>query len=178
MIDIAKKKLPSPILPILAYISYCAAGWFAARGDVAYYGYQMYMGDIFSHDAFAFFIGGIIPFAIYMAASSFIFKAIAMRCGGDVKSIKYGLHFAVIAANILLFALKFIYIAVPMYATMLEIILDPIVTIAFVALYMWYVFKMNYVDKPMFRAVLTQVLGAFLALYGLLAVINLAITLI
>lgn len=179
MIDIAKKKLPSPILPILAYISYCAAGWFSARGDVAYYGYQMYMGDVFSHDAFAFFFGGLIPFVIFMAVSSFMFKTIAIRCGGgDVKSIRYGLYFAVIAANVFLFALKFIYIAVPMYAAMLEIILDPIVTIAFVALYMWYVFKMAYVDKSVFRAVLTQVLGAFLALYGLLAAINLVLTLV
>ncbi|MDE6293032.1 MAG: hypothetical protein K2L88_00215 [Clostridiales bacterium] len=176
MIDIAKKKLPSPILPILAYISFCAADWFAARGDVAYYGYQMYLGDTFSHDAFAFFLGGLIPFALYMAISGFVFKAVAMRCGGDVKSIKYGLHFAVIAANVLLFALKFIYIAVPMYAGMLEIILDPIITIAFVALYMWYVFKMAYVDKSVFRIVLTQVLGAFLAMYGLLAAVNLIIS--
>ncbi|MDE7163896.1 MAG: hypothetical protein K2O04_00520 [Clostridiales bacterium] len=178
MIDIAKKKLPLPILAILAYISYCAAGWFAARGDVAYYGYQMYMRDIISHDAFAFFFGGLIPFVIFMVVSGFVFKTLTVRCGGDVKSIRYGLFFAVIAANVLLFALKFIYIAVPMYAAVLEIVLDPIVTIAFVSLYMWYVFKMAYVDKSVFRVALTQVLGAFLALYGLLAAVNLIMSLV
>ncbi|MDE6201132.1 MAG: hypothetical protein K2M47_04560 [Clostridiales bacterium] len=175
MIDIAKKKLPSPILPILAYISYCAAGWFVARGDIAYYVGQLNMGDVFSHDAFAFFLGGLVPFALYMIITRFVFRTMHMRCGGDVRSIKYGLYFAVIAANMLLFALKFIYISAPLYSALLEIILDPVVTIAFVSLYLWYAFKMQYVEKSRFRFVLTQILGAFLAMYGLLAMINLII---
>lgn len=178
MIDIAKKKLPSPILPILAYISYCAAGWFAARGDLAYYAGQMQMGDILSHDAFAFFFGGLIPFALYMIITRFVFRTMHFRCGGDVRSIKYGLYFAVIAANVLLFALKFIYIAAPLSLGILEIISDPIITIAFVALYLWYAFKMQYVEKSRFRFVLSQILGAFLVLYGLIAVINLIVSVV
>lgn len=173
MIDIAKKKLPSPILPILAYISYCAAGWFAARGDLAYYCSQMKMGSMLSHDAVAFFFGGLIPFALYMIITRFIFRPMHMRCGGDVRSIRYGLYFAVIAANILLFALKFIYISAPLYSAVLEIILDPIVMIAFVALYLLYAYKMQYVEKSRFRFVLTQIMSAFLAMYGLIAMINL-----
>lgn len=173
MIDIAKKKLPAPILPIIAYISYCAACWFSARGDLAYYGYQMFLGSIFSHDAFAFFIGGILPFALYMVISSFRFRSIAFRCGGDVKSIQYGLHFAVIGANLLLFALKFIYIAAPLSSAVLEILLDPIVALGFVTLYLWYVFKMEYVEKSRFRFVLSQVLGTFLMVYALIAVLGL-----
>lgn len=172
MIDIAKKKLPAPILPILVYISYCAANWFAMRGNLAYYSAQMYIGDMLSYDAWAFFLGGIIPFALYAAISSFAFKTLRFKTGGDIKSVKYGLHFAVIAANVLLFALKFIYIAAPIAATMLEIILDPVITIGFVALYMLYVFKMEYVEKSRFRFVLSQVMGAFIAVYGLLAAIQ------
>lgn len=175
MIDIAKKKLPSPILLILAYISYCAAGWFAARGDLAYYSYQMFVGSIISHDAFAFFVGGVVSFAVYVILVSFVFRSLTIRCGGNVQSIKYGLHIAVIAANILLFALKFIYIAAPLSSELLEIILDPVITLAVVALYMWYVFKMEYVEKSKFRLVLMQVFGTFLALYGLLAVLNLIV---
>lgn len=178
LINIANKKLPSPILAFIVYISYCAAGWFAARGNLAYYSNQMYLGSAFSHDAFAFFFGGVVPFAIYIAATSFIFKALTIKLsGGDVRSIKYGLHLTVITANLLLFALKFIYIAAPLYSALLEIMLDPLVTIAFVALYMWYAFKMEYVEKSRFRFVLTQVLGAFLWLYGLLAAVSLIISL-
>ena len=173
MINIAKKKLPSPILPIIVYISYCAAFWFSTRGDIAYYGYQMRMSGVISYDAVAFFIGGLVPLALYLAISSFLFRNIAFRCGGDVKSVQYGLHFAVIASNLVLFVLKFIYIAAPLSSVMLEILLDPIITLGFVALYMWYAFKMEYVDKSRFRLVLSQVLGAFLALYGLLAAVGL-----
>ena len=160
------------------YISYCAAWWFSSRGDMAYYGYQMYMGNIFSHDAFAFFIGGILPFALYIAISSFRLRALAFRSGGDVKSVQYGLHFAVIAANVLLFALKFIYIAAPLSSAVLEILLDPIVTLGFVSLYLWYVFKMEYVEKSRFRFVLSQVLGTFLTVYGLIAVLGLVTSLL
>lgn len=178
MIDIAKRKLPTPILPILAYISYCAAGWFAARGDVAYYVGEMGMGDMLSHDVFAFFFGGLIPFALYMLITRFMFRPLHMRCGGDVRSVKYGLYFAVISANILLFALKFIYISAPLCSEILEILLDPIVTIAFVSLYLWYAFKMEYVEKSRFRFVLSQILGAFLAMYGLIAMINLIVSVV
>lgn len=148
------------------------------RGEIAYYGYQMSMGDIFSHDALAFFIGGLLPFALYMLVSAFMFKPLNFKCGGDVKSIQYGLHFAVIAANVLLFALKFIYIAAPLYSELLEILLDPIVTLACVALYLWYAFKMEYVDKSRFRFVISQVLGAFIAVYGLFAAIGLITSLV
>ncbi|MDE5592887.1 MAG: hypothetical protein K2I75_03035 [Clostridiales bacterium] len=178
MIDIAKKKLPSPILPILVYVSYCAAGWFAARGDLAYYCSQMQMGDTLSHDAVAFFFGGLIPFALYMIITRFVFRPMHMRCGGDVRSIRYGLNFAVIAANLLLFALKFIYISAPLCSGVLEIILDPIVTIAFVALYLLYAYKMQYVEKSRFRFVLNQVMSAFLAAYGLIASINLILSVV
>lgn len=179
MINIAKKKLPSPILALIVYISYCAAGWFAARGNIAYYSTRMYMGDVFSHDAFAFFLGGIVPVAIYLIASNFICRTLSYRLpGSDIKSVKYGLDWAVTVANTLLFALKFIYITAPMYSAMLEIMLDPLVTIAVVALYMWYAFKMEYVKKSHFRTVLVQVFGAFLWLYGLFAAVGLILSLV
>lgn len=136
------------------------------------------MGDILSHDAVAFFFGGLVPFALFMIITRFIFRPMHMRCGGDVRSIKYGLYFAVIAANLLLFALKFIYIAAPLSSGILEIILDPVVTIAFVALYLWYAFKMEYVEKSRFRFALTQIMSAFLAMYGLIAVINLIVAVV
>ncbi|MDE6029836.1 MAG: hypothetical protein K2F90_05930 [Clostridiales bacterium] len=178
MIDIAKKKLPSPILPILAYISYCAAGWFAARGDLSYYSSTMYMSTVLSHDAIAFFFGGLIPFALFMLITRFIFRPLQMRCGGDVRSVRYGLYFAVIAANLLLFALKFIYISVPLSSGILEILADPIIMIAFVSLYLVYAFKMEYIEKSRFRFALNQIMSAFCAMYGLLALLNLIVAVV
>ena len=176
MIDIAKKKLPSPVIALIVYVSYCMASWFSMRGTLAYYGQQMGLPSGLANDAIAFFLGGVIPFAIYEALATMLFKPLFMRLGGDVRSLKYGLNYALIAANVLLFALKFIYLAVPLYATLLDTILDPIITVAFVALYMWYAFYQNYVDKSRYGFALVRVLGAFIVFYGLLAILNLLLT--
>lgn len=178
MINIAKKKLPTWAISIIVYIGYCAANWFVMRGSLAYYAQQYGMPGWFANDAWAFFLGGLIPFAIYEILCSVMLRMIHTRTGGDVASVKYGLSLAVTAANVFLFLLKFIYIAVPLYAPVINIILDPVVTVIFVALYMWYAFYQNYVERSRYRFVVTQVLGTFLALYGLLAAINLIMALV
>lgn len=175
MINIAKKKLPSPVIAIFVYISYCLANWFSTRGTLAYYGQQMGVSGL-ANDAVAFFFGGLVPFAIYEVLVTMLFKRMLIRPFGDVRSIKYGLNFAIIGANVLLFALKFIYLAAPLYATLLETILDPVITVAFVALYMLYAFCQNYVEKSRFGVVLVRVMGAIIVFYGLLALLNMALS--
>ncbi|MCH5165689.1 MAG: hypothetical protein J1G01_04740 [Clostridiales bacterium] len=177
MINISKKKLPSAAIAVIVYVSYCAMSWFSARGTIAYFGEQYDLPNWFVNDVWAFFIGGLVPFLLFEVLCSFIFRTmIAKTNGGDVQSLRYGLNYAVIAANVLLFLLKFIYIAVPLYSVVIDIIIDPVVTIAFVALYMWYAFYQDYVERSQYRLVLTQVLGAFLSVYGLLALINMVIS--
>lgn len=176
MVNIAKKKLPSPVIAIFVYISYCMANWFATRGMLAYYGQQMGIPNALANDAVAFFFGGIVPFAIYEALATFLFKPLLLRLNGDVRSIKYGLNFAIIAANVFLFALKFVYLAAPLYSALLETILDPVITVAFVALYMLYAFYQNYVEKSRYGVVLVRVVGAFIVFYGLLALLSMALS--
>jgi len=177
LINIAKKKLPTWAISIMLYVGFCACNLFTMRGSLAYYGQQYGMPGWFVNDVWAFFIGGIIPFAIYEILCSVIFHAVQLKTGGDTASLKYGLHLTVIAANVFLFLLKFIYVAVPLYAPIIDIILDPIVMISFAALYMWYAFYQNYVEKSRYRIAVTQVFGAFIVLYGLLTVINLILVL-
>ena len=173
MIDISKKKLPTPAISAMVYISYCAMSWFVMRGNLAMYGSRMDFPSWFTNDAWAFFLGGLFPFLLYGIFTTFVFKMLPLKTGGgDVKSIKYGLNYAVIAANLILFLLKFMYIALPLYAPVIDIIIDPVVTVGVVALYMWYAFYLDYVDRSVYHAVVTQVLGVFLAVYGLLALIN------
>lgn len=177
MIDISKKKLPSPAIAAIVYISYCAMSWFAMRGVLAFYGQQYGLPAWLVNDAWAFFSGGLVPFLLFELFSMFIFRTLPMKTGGgDVKSIRYGLNYAVILANIVLFLLKFMYIAIPLYAPVIDIIIDPVVTILVVGLYCWYAFYMNYVDKSRYKIVLVQVLGTFLVFYGLLAVINMIVS--
>ncbi len=125
MVNIAKKKLPTAAISVIVYLSYCAMSWFSMRGTLAYLGQQYGIGGWFANDAWAFFLGGLIPFLLYEVFTSFVFKMTAARAGGDIKSLQYGLNYAVIAANLLLFALKFMYIALPLYAAVIDIIIDP-----------------------------------------------------
>ena len=173
MINIAKKKLPKAVLAVIIYLSYCAMSMFTMRGSMAYYGQYYGFPSWFANDIWAFFLGGLVPFALYELFSSFGFKMIWARAGGDVASVKYGLGLTVIAANVFLALFKFVYLAIPLYAPVINIMLDPIVTLAFVSGYMFYAFKQEYVEKARFRIVLTQVMSVFLIVYGALALINL-----
>lgn len=177
MVDIAKKKLPQPVIYIFVYISYCAMNWFVTRGTVAYYAEQNGLNGWFANDVWAFFIGGLIPFALYAFLSWFIFRMLNVRLGGGTSSLAYGLNYAVIAANLVLFGLKFMYIAFPLQSVAIDTLINPTVTIGFVALYMWYAFYMSYVDKTLYRIAVSQVVGTFVTVYVVAACINLLLSL-
>lgn len=180
MVDIAKKRLPAPLVAILVYISYCAMNWYSSRGVIAYYLTVMFApsspNSALANDAVAFFFGGLIPFAFYYLVSSTMSRSLSFRIReGNLSAVRYGLNLTVIAANVVLFLFKFSYIAMPLAAPIVEIMINPIVTVMFVALYSWYAFKMQYVDKSRFSAVLVNMFGTFLFVYGILAVINILV---
>ncbi len=80
---------------------------------------------------------------------------------------------SMIAANLVLFAFKFVYLVIPVAAGIVNTFVDPLVTIGFVALYLWYAFKLDYVEKPYFRMIQQQVMSFYITVYGILAVVNL-----
>lgn len=170
MINIAKRKIPHPVLALVLYISYCASSWFAMRGNLAYLANDF--PAWFVNDAWAFFLGGLIPTLLFELIASFAAKSL-IQSGGDVPSIRQGMYITVIAANVVLFGLKFIYIAAPLAAGILETILDPTVTLIFVGLYLWYAFYQNYVAKEKYRMVVMVTMSMFISIYGLLTLINL-----
>lgn len=172
MIDIAKKRLPPAALSLLVYVGYCGANLFVMRGSLAMYSSYYDFPSWFTNDIWAFFLGGILPFIIFELLTSFGFRMLAVKAGAGVSSIRYGFSLAVIAANVFLTFFKFIYLAVPFAATIINIIIDPAVTLLFVGGYMWYAFKMEYVEKPRFRFVLTQTISAIAIVYGLVAFLN------
>lgn len=180
MIDIAKKKMPFAVTVLIVYIGFCAESWFIMRGTLAYYGQTYGWRGWFANDVWAFFLGGIVPTLLYEFFTWFAFRMLAVKLmgRGDVQSIRYGLNFAVTAANLVLFGLKFMFIAMPLYASLLNAIFDPVVTVIFIALFMWYVFKQNYVDKSVFRIVISQVFGLYLTVYGILAFINIILSVV
>lgn len=167
------------MIVILTYISYCAMSLYVMRGSMAWYGTQYNFPAWFANDIFSFFLGGLVPFGLYEFISWFVFRTLNMNYGrrNDIASLRYGLNYAVIGANLLLFGLKFIFVAAPMAAGILNVILDPVITLGFVALYLWYAFYQNYVDKTIYHIFVTQIMGAFAAVYALIALLNLILSL-
>ena len=172
MIDIAKKRLPQPAALVLVFLSFCAANWYSSRGVLAYYAEHYGWRGWFANDVWAFFIGGIVPLLLYVFISRTSRRALQLRVGNAASALACGIDLTVIAANVTLFALKFMYIAVPLAAPVIEIMINPAVMLAFVGLYLVYAFKMNYVSKSLFGAVAVQIKGMFAAVYGILAVVN------
>ncbi len=176
MIDIAKRRMPTAVLGVLVYVSYCASSWYAMRGNLAYVGQQYGISGWLINDVVAFFTGGLLPFLLFWFITSFVYRPLAMKTGGDMLSVKYGLCLTVAVANLVLFAFKFSYIAYPLYAPIVNIIVDPAVTLLFVGLYMWYVFYQGYVQRSRFGMALVQILGTFAAVYGLLALFGMVMS--
>lgn len=176
MIDITKKRLPSFLIGILVYLSYCAANWYITRGTIGYYGYQYGLPAWITSDIVAFLLGGIVPIVLYMVITHVRVRMLSFRVGVGANTVKYGLDLTVIAANVLLFLIKLIFLAAPLYAVPIIIIIDPLITLAAVSLYLFYAFKMEYVEKTKFRTVVNYVLGAFIVVYGILTALDLILT--
>lgn len=173
MIDVAKKRMPKILVLILVYISYCAADWYTMRGDLAYYCEQYSFPTWLSNDIFAFFIGGLISFLLYVIISNYVTKTLTIRlCGkGDVSAIQYGIHLTIACANVLIFLISLIYLAAPLVSAVVSIISSAVITLGLVALYLWYAFKQEYIKKCYFKQVFTTVFGFFLCLYALKSLI-------
>ena len=172
MINIAKRRMPAAVVSILVYLSYCAAGWYSARSRLGLMGIQYSLPSWFANDIWAFFLAGLLPFAVYAIITMFIFRTLGVKLRGNVEAIRYGLNFAIFFANIVVFGLNFIYLAVPSAVGVMKTLLSPIVTIAFTSLYLVYAFRLEYVDKSVFNVVVAQVLGTMITVYGIVAAVG------
>lgn len=146
------------------------------RGNLAYAGNQYSMPGWIINDVVAFILGGVVPFLLYFLLSSNVQRTLQLRVGGNIAAVKRGLDIAVIAANFVLFALKFMYLALPLYASIIDAIIDPVVTLLSVGLYMLIAFRKEYVEKCKFKFVLMQVISAFIIVYGVLALLGLVLS--
>ena len=178
MINIAKKRLPGAVISIIVYLSYCAAGWYSARSRMCSIGEQYSMPGWFANDVWAFFFGGLLPFAVYAVLSMFIFRTLALKVRGDIGAIRYGLNYAIIVANLFIFGFNFIYLVAPLASLVLDILLTPVVMLISVSGYLFYAFKQDYIDKPYFRAVVSQVIGTMITVYGLVALVGIITTVV
>lgn len=145
MVDIIKKKkIKKWLLNLLLYISFCFAGWYAARSAVA----SLLSGNasygFFNNDFFAFFSAGVVPVIIYLLAVRFLVYALKRTPYLPVDEMAYALPFFYIGANIVTGLVSIVYIFVPLASFWCGIIVPIIATAGFFALYLLFICR-NYV---------------------------------
>lgn len=61
----------------------------------------------------AFFIGGLVPTLLYELISRFLFRFSQARVGGSVDTLMFALRLFYIAANVVIFLIKLVYLWYP-----------------------------------------------------------------
>lgn len=176
---IDKTAVWSLVRGLLVYFSFCAASWYESRSTCAYFGQYYNNMSWVSNDAFAFFFGGIIPMIIYKLISSSAFRLLQYKFpANNYHKLIVGLDVTFIAANVLCFALKFTYFAMPLAAPIIDCFLDLIICAVAIVIYFYYVFKKSLITKEHFAPLVNTVSMRFLSVYGLIAAINLILFLV
>lgn len=169
-----KKNVSTTALNVLRgfilYLSFCAAGWYSARGVCAYYGVTNVALRWVANDAFAFFVGGVVPFALYKFLIPSIFNLIA-NVSGDREAIKLSgkLEYTYAVANVICFLVKLIYIAFPLASSIMNVFVDFVITGTMLVLFLWYTYKKSLIRREFFAVFMQKIAMRFLLIYGLVA---------
>lgn len=159
---------------LVLYLSFCATGWYMTRGVCAYYGSTNAMLTWVANDVVAFFIGGIVPFALYKFLIPSIFRLIAhVSQDNNVYKVSHALEYTYAGANVLCFLIKLIYIAFPLSALIMDVFVDFVITGGVMVAFFTYVYKKSLVKREYFSALMQKVAFKFLLIYGLVAFLEL-----
>lgn len=167
MVSIIKeKKIPSWAMVLTLYVSFCMSSFMTFRGTLSALMTNFAAPSvIIDNYIIAFLLAGAVPVALYELVTRFIFRFAQVRLGGDTDLMRYSLRFFYIPANVIIFLLKLTYLAFPMLNIYGDLIFDFVVTAAFFAGYLVYVSR--HVPKERISAVLYQLGGSFIIVYGL-----------
>lgn len=167
-----KRRLDKRILIVLLYLSFCAAEFFTFRGTFAALMTNFGVPSaVVSNYFVAFFLGGIVPIALYELISRFLFRFSQVTLGGRVDDYSYILRVFYIAANVLIFLVKLVYLWFPLLHIYGDIIIDFVFTSAAFAVFLWYVLRRE--PKEHIAPILYRLGGSYVVVYGIIAVINL-----
>lgn len=172
---IREKKIHPYIMTALVYVSFCASNWYMSRGSLALTAYQfpqLFQTAVLFNDVVAFLVAGIIPTLVFELISMFTFRFAQVRMGGSTDMMRYALRFFYVPANLVSFLIKLVYFITPLASVYGNIVIDLVVTAGFVAWFLFYSAK-NFVPKERWGAMLYQVGGTFLIVYGILTAIGL-----
>lgn len=169
---IKEKKINKWIVIAVLYAAFCFAYFMPTRSTVALFAINYGLPSFLNNDVFAFFLGGIVPLAVYELISSFAFRFMHSRVGGSTDVMRYTLRFFFIPACIVIGLVKLIYLAYPLISVFGNVIISTVVFIIFFCLYLWYALK-NFVDKTRYSAVLYELGGTFIVIFGVLTLLEL-----
>ncbi len=171
---IAEKKINSVVAGVALYLSFCAANFYFARGDWAYFLSRMsplYQTAFLSNPFFAFIAGGVLPYAFYEIFTLFFFRSMRPRIGFVVEDLKYELRFFYFAANICVALCSLLYLISPIISIYGGVVFPFLFTTVFAALYIAYIFR-RHIEKGRWGSVLVRLGGAYIGVYALLALLS------
>lgn len=168
---LADKKIDSRIVAAVLYLSFCAAEYFTFRGTyVALLSNMEFKNVALSNYIVAFFLAGVVPFALYELIASFMFRAMQVRVG-PTETLLYALRYFYIGANLVIFLVKLLYLWYPIAHIYGDIVIDFVITAGFFAGFLWYAAKR--VPKERIAPLLYQLGSAYIMIYGVIALIRL-----
>lgn len=171
---IDEKKINKWIVIVVLYLSFAFANWQTSRGSLAYLSYNypvlMQSGAIFN-EVVAFIIGGIVPLLFFEIVSAFGSRFVGFKCGVEADKLKYSLRFFYIGANIVIGAVKLVYLISPVITVYGNVLIDFSVTTVFFVGFLVYAGK-HYVEKTRWGAMIVGAASTYLVLYALITVAN------
>ena len=171
---IDEKKINKWIVIAILYLSYAFASWQSSRGSLAYlsYSYPMLSGNgaVFN-EVMAFIMGGIIPLLFFELVASFGARFVGFRCGVSSENLKYALRFFFIGANIVIGAVKFVYLVSPVVSIYGNVLIDFLITTVFFVGFLIYAGK-HYVDKTRWSAMVLCAGSTYLVLFAVITAAN------
>ncbi len=173
---IDNKKIPSGVMIALLGLSFGLAEWFTSRGVVANLSIELgYSMPYLYNDIIAIVTGALFPILFYEVITTFAFRINVARFGATaVGQMRYALRYFYFVANLVIFALNFIFFAEPIASVWGTVVIKTLVLSVFIVLYMWYCAK-RYLTNTTWGAMCYQVGGMFVIIYGVLAVLQIVV---
>lgn len=168
---ILEKKVNTNILSVILYVSFCFSSFYFSRGALAYAASLAGLNSaILTNSIVAFFVGGIVPIALYELLTNFVFKSMRNNFV-HAESMRYSLKYFYIAANIVIGLVSLIYFISPLISVYGNIFIPFLITTLFFALYLWFV-CCHFVEKPRISHILAQLCGVYIFFYAVLTALN------
>ncbi len=150
---IKEKKINGNIVNFVLYLSFCFAGWYAARSTVATTfggsGEMSFLNNEFT----AFLFAGVLPIIIYIVVVKIFSHALKQVAYLPVNEMVYSLPYFYIGANMVTGLFNILYYIVPLASIWGGIIVPIVSTACFFIWYLAFICR-NYVKKYNWKTII------------------------